>query len=85
MENQEEEYKKCKEDPWYFYVNYCLVDGEVPNISKESFDELVKLWESAKPSLKMRNPGKVIITSTIESDHSVYKNLMEWKNLIDKY
>lgn len=38
------ELEKCENDPYYFYTEYCRIDGERPEISEERFNEVWKQY-----------------------------------------
>ena len=54
-----EEIEKCKNDPYYFYSQHCIIRDDVPCISKEQFE---MMWNSKE--LRKTRKGDVIITST---------------------
>lgn len=39
--DDKEELEKCKNDPYYFFSNYCLINGEKPKITKEEFESKI--------------------------------------------
>jgi len=40
------ELQKCMEDQYYFYANYCLIDGEKPKISREEYYERLNFYKN---------------------------------------
>lgn len=44
MKDWKEEMQKCIESPYYFYINYCKVEGVPVTIqyTEEQFNELIK-------------------------------------------
>lgn len=38
-----EELEKCKNDIYYFFSNYCLINGEKPKITREEFESKINL------------------------------------------
>ena len=61
--NIEEEINKCKNDPYYFYVNYTECPGI--KLTREDF-------ESIYNSIVPNENGKVIITSTPKGENFYY-------------
>jgi len=55
------ELQKCKDDPYYFFTNYCTINGEQPSISEERFREVWDQYQKSPNSLhliKCRNGWK---------------------------
>lgn len=48
IEFWEEEYKKIMDSPYYFYMNYCLMDGQKPTtlLKEEEFNKIFKEYET---------------------------------------
>lgn len=42
---QKEEFEKCKNDSYYFFKNYVLINGQHPTMTREQFNELVLSWD----------------------------------------
>jgi len=43
-ENEQKiELEKCKNDIYYFFSNYILIDGKKPEISRDAFEEKIDL------------------------------------------
>ena len=40
-----EELEKCKNDQYYFFKKYVLINGKEPLITREQFYELISSWE----------------------------------------
>jgi hypothetical protein len=62
LKNNEEEIKKCKENPLYFYNTYILKEGQRP-MEQQEYDLLVKqveLYRNAIP-LRMRRGNYVFM------------------------
>lgn len=43
-----EELEKCKNDIYYFFSNYCLINGEKPKITREEFESRINLIKERK-------------------------------------
>jgi hypothetical protein len=55
------ELQKCKDDPYYFFTEYCTVNGERPSISEERFREIWDQYQNSPSSvhlIKRRNVWK---------------------------
>ena len=49
METDLKEFEKCKNDPYYFFTKYCLINGETPTMARDQFNEKTsKLVSSLK-------------------------------------
>ena len=46
------ELDKCKNDPYYFFSNYCLINGEKPKITREEFESRINLINDRKHFFK---------------------------------
>lgn len=40
-----EEFKKCSADQYYFFSNYCLINGEKPTITREEYYEKLGFYK----------------------------------------
>tara|TARA_R110001606_G_scaffold352604_1_gene503003 strand:- start:288 stop:461 length:174 start_codon:yes stop_codon:yes gene_type:complete len=40
-----EELERCKNDKYYFFKKYVLINGKEPLITREQFYELISSWE----------------------------------------
>ena len=40
-----EEFEKCKNDSYYFFKNYVLINGQHPMMTREQFYELISSWD----------------------------------------
>lgn len=40
-----EELEKCKNDKYYFFKKYVLINGKEPLMTREQFYELISSWE----------------------------------------
>lgn len=49
-----EEIERCRNDRHYFYINYWLVDGKVPNISKEEFESITENSKVAIVNMRLK-------------------------------
>ena len=47
-----EELEKCKNDPYYFFYNYCLINDEKPKITREEFESRINLINDRKHFFK---------------------------------
>ena len=57
-EKDKEEFEKCKNDPYYFYKEYCQLDGEKPalsdaSLSAERFREVMKQYLDSPSSIHL--------------------------------
>ena len=62
MTNKEikEEMEKCKNDPYYFYSEYCRLDGETPSISEDRFKDMMEEYmNSNSPLLLIKSRNKL--------------------------
>ena len=48
-----EELQKCKDDPYYFFTEYVIVNGEQPTISEERFREVWEQYQNSPSSLHL--------------------------------
>jgi len=75
--------EKCKNDPYYFYKEYCLINGDSPNISRNQF---YMAWNSvygATNSYPVKaGRGKGVITVTPSGINDWY-NIWE-RHIIDE-
>ena len=51
-----EELEKCKNDEYYFFKKYILINGEEPLMTREQFQEMVIAWNNPHKTLKSRRP-----------------------------
>lgn len=56
---EQEEYDKCKNDPYYFFINYHTVDGEKLDITREQFESITELLGGQL--IKLRKGPTIII------------------------
>jgi len=40
-----EELERCKNDKYYFFKKYVLINGKEPLMTREQFNELVLSWD----------------------------------------
>lgn len=43
--------QKCKDDPYYFFTEYCTINGERPAISEERFNEIWETYNNSSNSV----------------------------------
>lgn len=41
-----EELERCKNDKYYFFKKYVLINGQHPMMTREQFNELVLSWDT---------------------------------------
>jgi hypothetical protein len=46
-----QEIQKCKDDPYYFFTEYCTINGERPAISEERFNEIWEQYNNSSNSV----------------------------------
>jgi hypothetical protein len=51
-----EEYEKCKNDKYYFFKKYVLINGEEPLMTKEQFEGMIISWNNPHKTLKSQRP-----------------------------
>lgn len=44
-EEFQKEIERCKEDPYYFMMNYVTFNGEKPKINREQYEKEILEWE----------------------------------------
>jgi len=55
MEYWQSELRKCAADPYYFYSNYCLIDGKKPTMTREEYYDKTGLLKNRIPVKIRRN------------------------------
>ena len=50
------ELEKCKNDEYYFFKKYILINGEEPLMTREQFHEMITAWNKPIKTIKARNP-----------------------------
>ena len=43
-----EEMKKCTADSYYFFSNYCLINGEKPKLTRDEYYNKLNLYNGIK-------------------------------------
>lgn len=51
-----EEFEKCKNDKYYFFKKYVLVNGEEPLMTREQFQDMIISWNNPHKILKSQRP-----------------------------
>jgi hypothetical protein len=41
-----EEFERCKNDEYYFFKKYILINGKEPLMTREQFYELISSWNT---------------------------------------
>ena len=41
-----EEFERCKNDKYYFFKKYILINGKEPLMTREQFYELISSWNT---------------------------------------
>ena len=49
------ELEKCKNDEYYFFKKYIIINGDYPLMTREQFHEMVIAWNKPHP-FKPRRP-----------------------------
>ena len=52
----EEEFEKCKNDKYYFFKKYVLINGEEPLMTREQFQDMIISWNNPYKTLKSKRP-----------------------------
>ena len=50
-----EELERCKNDEYYFFKKYIIINGDYPLMTREQFHEMVIAWNTPHP-FKPRRP-----------------------------
>lgn len=74
----EEELERCK-DPYYFYMNYYIIDGQRPTLTKEEFDKRLE------DIYKRREPFRKITPSLLDHMSVLQKEYHLTISKIDKH
>ena len=51
-----EEYEKCKNDKYYFFKKYVLINGEEHIMNREQFNSMIISWNNPHKTLKSQRP-----------------------------
>ena len=51
-----EEFEKCKNDKYYFFKKYVLINGEEPLMTREQFQDMIISWNNPHKTLKSKRP-----------------------------
>ena len=52
----EEEVEKCKNDKYYFFKKYVLINSEESIMTREQFEGMIISWNNPRNTLKLRSP-----------------------------